>query len=44
VPGVWGESFVPGSEDLLNQALNNTFGGTWFILLGSSIALSLRPW
>ena len=38
VPGVWGESFVPGSEDLLNQALNNTFGGTWFILLGSSIA------
>jgi uncharacterized PurR-regulated membrane protein YhhQ (DUF165 family) len=38
IPGVWGESFVPGSEAVLNQALNNTFGGTWFIILGSSIA------
>ncbi|MBQ7599167.1 MAG: VUT family protein [Clostridia bacterium] len=38
IPGVWGESFVEGSEDIINGALNNTFGGTWFILLGSSIA------
>ena len=38
VPGVWGESFVEGSEEILNTALNNTFGGTWFIILGSSIA------
>lgn len=38
VPGVWAESFVDGSEAVLNNALNNTFGGTWFILLGSSIA------
>ena len=37
-PGVWGESFVEGSEDILNTALNNTFGGTWFIILGSSVA------
>lgn len=41
IPGVWGESFVPGSEEVLNQALNNTFGGTWFILLGSSIAFAV---
>ena len=38
IPGVWGESFVEGSEEVLNTALDNTFGGTWFILLGSSIA------
>lgn len=41
IPGVWGESFVPGSEQVLNQALNNTFGGTWFIILGSSIAFAV---
>lgn len=38
IPGVWGESFVEGSEGVINSALNNTFGGTWYILLGSSIA------
>ena len=38
IPGVWGESFVEGSEDIVNTALNNTFGGTWFIILGSSVA------
>ncbi len=38
VPGVWGESFVEGQETLLNTALNNTFGGTWYVLLGSSLA------
>ena len=38
VPGVWGESFVEGSEQVINGALDNTFGGTWFIILGSSIA------
>ncbi len=38
IPGVWGESFVEGSELVINQALDNTIGGTWFIILGSSIA------
>ena len=41
IPGVWGESFVEGSEEVLNTALNNTFGGTWFIILGSSIAFAV---
>ena len=40
IPGVWGESFVEGSEATINTALNNTFRGTWFILLGSSIAFA----
>ena len=38
IPGVWGESYVSGSEDLINSALNNTFGGTWYVLLGSTVA------
>ncbi|MBO4407389.1 MAG: VUT family protein [Clostridia bacterium] len=38
VPGVWGESFVEGSEELINHALNKTFGGTWFVILGSGAA------
>ena len=38
IPGVWGESFVEGSEAVINTALDNTFSGTWFIILGSSVA------
>lgn len=38
IPGVWGESFVPGSEALLNTALDHTFGGTWYVLAGSTAA------
>lgn len=38
LPGVWGESFVEGSENVINQALDNTFGGTWYVLLGSTTA------
>ena len=38
IGGTWGESYVDGCEDIINTALNNTFGGTWYVLLGSSIA------
>ena len=38
IPGMWGESFVDGSEAVINQALDRTFGGAWFIILGSSVA------
>ena len=38
IPGTWGESYVEGSEEVINAALNNTFGGTWYIILGSAIA------
>lgn len=40
IPGVWGESFVEGHEELLNTALDNTLGGTWFIILGSAVAFA----
>lgn len=38
IPGSWGESYFDGSENIINSALNNTFGGTWYVLLGSTIA------
>ena len=41
ISGVWGESFVEGSELIINTALDNTIGGTWFVLLGSSIAFTV---
>ena len=41
VPGMWGESFVETGGEAINQALDNTFGGTWFVILGSSIAYAV---
>lgn len=38
IPGMWGEAFIEGSEDVINSALNNTFGGTWYVVFGSTIA------
>ncbi len=38
IPGMWGESFVEGSENVINNALNGTFGGTWYVLAGSTLA------
>lgn len=41
VPGYWGESFAYQGQvaDIVNQALNNTFGGTWYVLLGSTVSI-----
>jgi hypothetical protein len=41
IPGVWGESYVEGSEAIINTALDNTFSGTWYILFGSTVAFVL---
>ena len=41
IPGVWGESFVEGSEAVINRALDRTFGGTWYVILGSSVAFAV---
>lgn len=41
VPGTWGESYVEGSETIINTALNNTFGGTWYVILGSAVAFAI---
>lgn len=38
IPGVWAKSDVLGSQDIINTALDLTFGGTWYIILGSVVA------
>lgn len=37
-PGMWGQYYSTGSTEV-NEALNATLGGTWYVLLGSSIAM-----
>lgn len=37
MPGYWGEYYTYGTIEV-NQALDATFGGTWYVLLGSTIA------
>lgn len=37
VPGNWGE-FYTYNDLTVNEALNNTIGGTWYVLLGSTVA------
>lgn len=38
VPGVWGAYFDFGELPVINSALDGTFGGTWYVLLGSTAA------
>lgn len=38
IPGMWGEAYSGGSEEVINGALNRTFAGTWYVLFGSTIA------
>lgn len=38
IPGAWGESYVAGSEAVINHALDSTISGTWYVLLGSTLA------
>ena len=37
-PGMWGEYYTYGSLDV-NSALNNTIGGSWYVVFGSSLAM-----
>lgn len=40
VPNNWGESYMPDGSinEHINNALDNTISGTWFVLLGSTVA------
>lgn len=38
IPGMWGQAYTGGSEALINGALDKTFSGTWYVLLGSTVA------
>ncbi len=37
-PGMWGEFYTTGMTEV-NDALNATVGGSWYVVLGSSIAM-----
>lgn len=37
-PGMWGEFYSTGLTEV-NDSLNSTFGGSWYIVLGSSTAM-----
>ena len=39
VPGNWGE-YYNYENDIVNQALNSTIGGTWYVVLGSACAFA----
>lgn len=41
IPGVWSAYFDYGEVDVINNAVNATFGVTWYILVGSTIAFLL---
>ena len=37
-PGMWGEFYSTGLTEV-NDALNATFGGSWYVVFGSSVAM-----
>ena len=38
IGGTWGQYYELGELPIINDALNATFGGTWYVILGSAIA------
>lgn len=38
IPGIWAQSYVDGSEGVINTALDAMFAGTWYVLAGSTLA------
>ena len=38
IPGTWSQSFVSGSESVINFALDGTFRSSWYVIIGSSTA------
>ena len=41
IDGTWAQFFELGEQDVVNDALNNTFGGTWYVVLGSAVAFAV---
>ena len=37
IPGNWGQ-FYNYNDQIVNDVINNTIGGTWYVLLGSTVA------
>ncbi|MBP3437624.1 MAG: VUT family protein [Clostridia bacterium] len=41
IPGVWSMAADAAYSEMINTALDQTFGGTWYVLLGSGFAFLL---
>ncbi|MCH5160044.1 MAG: VUT family protein [Clostridiales bacterium] len=41
IGGTWAQYFELGEQDVVNEALNNTIGGTWYVVLGSAVAFAV---
>ncbi len=41
IPGTWGAFYDFGELPPINQALDGTFGGTWYVVIGSTVAFIL---
>ena len=38
ISGVWSQFYELGEQEVINDALNNTIGGTWYVVIGSAVA------
>lgn len=38
VPGTWSQSYLEGSQGVINAALDGTVASTWYVIMGSSVA------
>ena len=41
IGGVWAQFFELGEQPVINDALDNTIGGTWYVVLGSALAFAV---
>ncbi len=41
IPGTWGAFYDFGEQPVVNEALDSTFGGTWYVVMGSTVAFAV---
>ena len=41
IDGTWAQFFELGEKSVINEALDNTIGGTWYVVLGSAFAFAV---
>ena len=41
IDGTWAAFFDYGEQDVINDALDSTIGGTWYVVLGSAVAFAI---
>ena len=41
IDGTWAQYFELGEQPVVNEALDRTFGGTWYVVLGSAVAFAV---